>query len=89
MGNLDGVLTDFDKLIGLDKLKAVHLNNSANERGSHKDRHETIENGKIEIAAFKRIINHPVLKQLPFILETPNDDDGWKKEIKMLRELQK
>lgn len=88
-GDLEGVLNTFDKLIGLDKLKAVHLNDSANERGSRKDRHERIGKGKIGIKTFEKIINHPVLRELPFILETPNDDKGWRQEIKMLRKLQK
>lgn len=87
--HLDEVLEEFDSVIGLQRLKAVHLNDSMNERGSHKDRHEKIGQGKIGLEAFKRIVNHPALKELPFILETPNDDEGWAKEIAMLREMAK
>ena len=85
--NLDGVLTEFDKSIGLGRLKAIHLNDSLNDRGSHKDRHARIGEGYIGWEAFTRIINHPVLKNLPFILETPNDDAGWAKEIAELQNL--
>lgn len=85
VGDLDGVLTEFDKIIGLNRLKAIHLNDSLNERGSHKDRHARIGEGHIGWEAFTRIINHPALKELPFILETPNDDAGWTDEIARLR----
>lgn len=88
VNNLDDVLKSFDKVIGLERLKAVHLNDSMNECGSHKDRHEKIGMGKIGRKAFENIVNHPALRDLPFILETPNDDEGWKEEIKMLREMQ-
>ena len=87
VGNLDRVLTEFDKSIGLGRLKAIHLNDSLNDRGSHKDRHARIGEGYIGWEAFTRIINHPVLKNLPFILETPNDDAGWAKEIAELQNL--
>lgn len=87
VGNLDGVLTEFDKSIGLGRLKAIHLNDSLNDRGSRKDRHARIGEGYIGWEAFTRIINHPVLKNLPFILETPNDDAGWAKEIAELQNL--
>ena len=87
VGNLDGVLTEFDKFIGLGRLKAIHLNDSLNDRGSHKDRHARIGEGYIGWEAFTRIINHPALKNLPFILETPNDDAGWAKEIAELQNL--
>lgn len=87
VGNLDGVLTEFDKSISLGRLKAIHLNDSLNDRGSHKDRHARIGEGYIGWEAFTRIINHPVLKNLPFILETPNDDAGWAKEIAELQNL--
>ncbi len=87
--DLDGVLTQFDKTIGLGNLKAVHLNDSLNDRGARKDRHAGIGEGKIGIPAFGRIINHPALKDLPFILETPRDDSGWAEEIRLLRGLQK
>lgn len=83
--DLDGVLTAFDREIGLARLKAIHLNDSLNERGSRKDRHAVIGGGKIGLDAFERIINHPALRQRPFILETPNDDAGWAREIALLR----
>ena len=84
--NLDGVLDEFDKIIGLDRLKAVHLNDSKNPLGSKKDRHETIGDGCIGFDALCRVINHPSLCDLPFILETPQKDlDGYKNEIKILR----
>lgn len=84
--NLDGVLEEFDRILGLSKLKAVHINDSMNPKGSHKDRHARIGEGAIGLEAFKRIINHPALRELPFILETPNDEEGWTREIAMLRE---
>jgi len=86
VGNLDGVLTEFDKTIGLSKLRAVHLNDSLNECGAHKDRHAKIGEGKIGKEALIRVINHDALFTLPFILETPNDEDGYRKEIALLRE---
>ena len=85
VGDLDGILTEFDKVIGLNRLKAIHLNDSLNDRGSHKDRHARIGEGHIGWEAFTRIINHPALRELPFILETPNDDAGWTNEIARLR----
>lgn len=85
-GDLEGVLEEFDKTLGLSRLKAVHINDSMNPRGSHKDRHARIGEGTIGFDAFVRIINHPDLRKLPFILETPNDDEGWTKEIALLRE---
>lgn len=84
--DLDGVLAEFDRVIGLSRLKAIHINDSMNPLGSHKDRHAKIGEGQIGLEAFERIINHPALEGLPFILETPNDDAGWAKEIAMLRE---
>ncbi len=87
VGNLDGVLTEFDKVIGLDKLKAVHLNDSINGLGSHKDRHAKIGEGKIGITAMEAIINHSKLRELPFNLETPNDLAGYRQEIALLKEL--
>lgn len=83
---LDDVLDEFDHCIGLDKLKAVHINDSKNELGSHKDRHEKIGQGHIGMEAFRRIINHPALRQLPFYLETPNELAGYAKEIAALRQ---
>ena len=85
-GDLDGVLQEFDRIVGLDRLKAVHINDSLNGLGSRKDRHARIGEGCIGLEAFVRLINHPALREFPFILETPNDDAGWTKEIAMLRE---
>ena len=84
--DLDGVLNDFDHIIGLERLKAIHLNDSLNDCGSHKDRHARIGEGKIGMEALARIIKHPVLREIPFILETPNDDSGWTEEIHVLKE---
>lgn len=86
VGNLDGVLEEFDRIIGLDKLYAVHLNDSMNPRGSHKDRHQKIGEGEIGAEALKRVVNHPALQDKPFILETPNDDTGYAKEIALVQE---
>jgi deoxyribonuclease-4 len=86
VNDLDGVLQKFDDIIGLERLKAVHLNDSMNECGAHKDRHQKIGQGCIGMEAMKRIVKHPRLQGLPFILETPNDDEGWAKEVAMLRE---
>ena len=85
VNDLDGVLNHFDEVIGLDRLKAIHINDSKNPFESHKDRHEKIGEGSIGIEAFERIINHPVLRNLPFFLETPNEIDGYAKEIELLR----
>ncbi|NLY20506.1 MAG: deoxyribonuclease IV [Tissierellia bacterium] len=87
VNNLDGVLEEFDKIVGIDRLKAIHLNDSKNPFKSHKDRHEKIGEGSIGLKAFERIINHPQLKHLPFYLETPNELDGYKREIELLRGL--
>ena len=84
--DLDGVLNDFDHIIGLDHLKAIHLNDSLNDCGSHKDRHARIGEGKIGMEALVHIIKHPALREIPFILETPNDDSGWTEEIHVLKE---
>lgn len=84
--DLDGVLEKFDKIIGLDRLKAVHLNDSKTEFASHKDRHEQIGKGSIGAEAIIRFINHSSLKHLPFVLETPNDLNGWADEIRFLKE---
>lgn len=89
VNNLDGVLEEFDKIIGLKRLKAIHINDSKNPLGAHKDRHEKIGEGTIGIEAFERIINHEKLKNLPFFLETPNELDGYKKEIELLKKLYK
>ena len=85
VGHLDDVLAQFDHVIGLDSLKAIHINDSKNELGSHKDRHETIGNGHIGLPAFTAIVNHPALRDLPFYLETPNDLAGYAKEIALRR----
>ena len=85
--HLDDVLAEFDRIIGLERLKAIHLNDSKNPMGSHKDRHACLDEGQIGMAALSRIINHPKLKHLPFLLETPNELDGYAREIAWLREL--
>lgn len=89
VNDLDGVLDEFDRIIGLDKLKAIHINDSKNKLGSRKDRHEMIGEGHIGLDTFVNIINHPKLKHLPFYLETPTDLSGYKKEIALLRSLRK
>lgn len=86
VNDLDGVLDEFDRIIGLNKLYAIHLNDSKNPFSSHKDRHEKIGEGSIGKEAIIRIINHPKLRHLPFFLETPNELPGYAEEIKMLRE---
>ncbi len=83
--NLDSVLEEFDRVIGLERLKAVHLNDSLNPLGAHKDRHAKIGEGHIGLDALINVINNPHLKNLPFILETPNDLNGYAKEIEILR----
>ena len=86
VSDLDGVLAEFDRMIGLDRLKAIHLNDSKNPFASHKDRHEKIGHGALGIDAIERIINHPKLRRLPFYLETPNELNGYAAEIRLLRE---
>lgn len=88
-GDLDGVLDEFDRVIGLDFLKAIHMNDSKNPFASHKDRHEKIGEGSIGFEAMERIINHPKLQGIPVFLETPNELDGYAKEIKMLKDAYK
>jgi deoxyribonuclease-4 len=83
--DLDGVLEEFDHVVGLDRLRAIHLNDSLNERGSRKDRHACIGEGRIGLDALARIINHPRLRRLPFYLETPNELPGYAAEIALLR----
>ena len=85
--NLDGVLGEFDRVIGLDKLKALHLNDSKNPFSSHKDRHECLGAGSLGMETFAAIVNHPALMEKPMILETPNALPGYQKEIEMLRSL--
>ena len=85
--NLDGVLAEFDRIIGLDRLKALHLNDSKNPFASHKDRHELLGQGSLGMDTFRTIVNHPALKDKPMILETPNELPGYKQEIAVLRSL--
>ncbi|WP_294155837.1 deoxyribonuclease IV [uncultured Clostridium sp.] len=87
VNELDKVLDEFDKIIGLDRLYAIHLNDSKNPFNSHKDRHEKIGEGFIGLEAVTRIINHPKLRNIPFFLETPNELDGYAKEISILKEV--
>lgn len=86
VNDLDGVLEEFDRIIGLERLHAIHLNDSKNPFESHKDRHEKIGEGSLGLEGISRIINHPKLRHLPFFLETPNDLEGYGKEIEILRE---
>ena len=88
VGDLDGVLAEFDRIVGLDRLCALHLNDSKNPFGSHKDRHECIGEGSLGMETFRAILNHPVLRDKPMILETPNELPGYTREIRMLREME-
>jgi deoxyribonuclease-4 len=83
--DLDGVLQEFDRIIGLDRLKALHVNDSKNPYASHKDRHECLGEGSLGLETFRAIVNHPKLKDKPLILETPNELPGYKREIALLR----
>ena len=85
VGNLDGVLAEFDRIIGLDRLMALHVNDSKNPFGSHKDRHACLGEGSLGLDTFRNIVNHPALRDKPMILETPNELPGYKKEIALLR----
>lgn len=85
VNNLDGVLEEFDRILGIERLRAVHINDSKNPCGAHKDRHEVIGKGYIGLEAFERIVSHPALSALPFILETPNELPGYAEEIELLR----
>ena len=85
IGNLDGVLEEFDRVLGLDRLKAIHLNDSKNPLGARKDRHACIGEGEIGLEALSRVVRHPALKHLPFCLETPNELPGYAKEIALMR----
>ena len=87
VGDLGGVLDEFDRVVGIGRLKAVHTNDSMNVLGAHKDRHEKIGKGKIGLEAFRRIVNEPRLRSLPFYLETPCDLQGYKEEIELLKSL--
>lgn len=89
INDLDGVLDKFDQIIGLEHLKAIHMNDSMNPLGSHKDRHQKIGEGTLGMETFEKIINHPRLKNLPFFLETPNELDGYAKEIAILKKCYK
>lgn len=86
VNHLDEVLNEFDQIIGLNRLKAIHLNDSQNPLGAHKDRHAKLGEGYIGLDTFKRIVTHPILGKLPFYMETPNDLDGYAREIHMMRE---
>lgn len=88
VNDLNGVLAEFDRVIGLDRLHALHLNDSKNPFASHKDRHECLGKGSLGLETFRRIVNHPRLKDKPMILETPNELPGYAEEIKILREME-
>lgn len=87
VNDLDGVIGEFDRVIGLDRLKAIHTNDSMNVLAAHKDRHEKIGKGRLGLDAFKRIVNHSKLRELPFYLETPCDLQGYKEEIALIKSL--
>ena len=87
VNDLDGVLAEFDRIVGLYRLKAIPLNDSKNPFGSHKDRHEKIGQGTLGLEAVTRVITHPLLRDLPFYLETPNEVDGYAEEIRLLRQI--
>ena len=86
VSDLDGVLEKFDRTLGLDRLKAIHLNDSKNPLGAHKDRHEKLGVGYIGLEALERVVDHPALRDLPFILETPNELAGYQQEISLMRQ---
>ena len=88
VNDLDGVLAEFDRVVGLDRQKAMHLNDSKNPFASHKDRHECLGKGHLGLETFRAIVNHPLLKDKPFVLETPNELPGYQKEIEILRQLE-
>jgi deoxyribonuclease-4 len=87
VGNLEGVLKEFDQIIGLNRLKALHINDSKNPFASHKDRHERLGEGSIGLECFRQIAGHPLLCGLPMLLETPNELPGYKREIALMKEL--
>lgn len=87
VGDLDGVLAEFDRVIGLNRLKALHVNDSKNPFASHKDRHACLGEGSLGLDTFRAIVNHPVLRDKPMILETPNELPGYQKEIALLRQM--
>ena len=86
VNDLDGVLAEFDRVIGMDRLKALHINDSKNPRGARKDRHEKLGEGCIGLETIVRIVNHPALRHLPMLLETPNELEGYAAEIALLKE---
>ena len=88
VGDLDSVLAEFDRVLGLERLRAIHVNDSLNDRGARKDRHAVIGGGFIGIDAFAAIVNHPALRGLPMVLETPNDLQGYAQEIALLRQME-
>ena len=88
VNDLDGVLAEFDRIVGLDRLKALHLNDSKNPFASHKDRHECIGQGSLGLKTFETVINHPLLRGKPMILETPNELPGYAAEIALLRNME-
>jgi deoxyribonuclease-4 len=88
VNDLDGVLAEFDRIVGLHRLKALHINDSKNPYASHKDRHACIGQGSLGVETFRNIVRHPLLKELPMILETPNELPGYEKEIKLLRSME-
>ena len=87
MNHLDQVLDEFDSIIGLERLRAIHMNDSKNPFASHKDRHEKIGEGSLGVKTFETMVNHPKLQGIPIYLETPNELDGYAREIKLLRSL--
>lgn len=89
VNDLDGVLQEFDRVVGLERLKAIHINDSKNPFGSHKDRHECLGDGALGLATFEKLVNHPALRGKPMILETPNELPGYAKEIALLRSLER
>jgi deoxyribonuclease-4 len=88
VNDLDGVLAEFDAVIGIDRLKAIHLNDSKNPFESHKDRHEVLGSGSLGLETFRAIVNHPALQGKPMVLETPNELPGYAREIRLLREME-
>ena len=88
VNNLDGVLEEFDRIIGLDRLCALHLNDSKNPCGAKKDRHACLGEGFLGIETFRKVVNHPALKGKPMVLETPNELPGYAKEIELLKSLE-
>ena len=88
IGDLDGVLEEFDRVVGLDRLRALHLNDSMNPPGSHKDRHERLGKGFLGMDTFRHIMTHPLLRSLPKVLETPNDTHGYAEEIALLHTME-